>query len=99
MSDVTYKDVWNTLSKIDCSDHVEKKMNLSYLSWAWAWGILMEHYAESQVRFYENKETGVPYVQFPDGTAEVRCRVSVCSCTFLLVATGRAWGVSGRVRT
>lgn len=77
MSDVTYKDVWNTLSKIDCSDHVEKKMNLSYLSWAWAWGILMEHYAESQVRFYENKETGVPYVQYPDGTAEVRCRVSV----------------------
>tara|TARA_R100001510_G_C7656234_1_gene216063 strand:+ start:4718 stop:5392 length:675 start_codon:yes stop_codon:yes gene_type:complete len=77
MSDVTYKDVWNTLSKIDCSEHIEKKMNLSYLSWAWAWGIFVENYPEAQYRFYEDKESGIPYIQFPDGTAEVRCRVSV----------------------
>ena len=36
---LTYKDVWETLSKVDCSEHIEKKMNLSYLSWAWAWGV------------------------------------------------------------
>ena len=39
VKELTYKDVWDTLSKIDCSDHIEKKMNLSYLSWAWAWGM------------------------------------------------------------
>ena len=29
--ELTYKDVLETLSKIDVSDKVEKKMNLSYL--------------------------------------------------------------------
>lgn len=75
--ELTYKDVWDTLSKIDCSDHIEKKMNLSYLSWAWAWGILMENYPDAQVRFYEQKDSGIPYVQMPDGTAEVRCQVKI----------------------
>lgn len=42
------KTVWNTLSAIDCSKHVEKKGNLSYLSWAWAWGILMTNFPESE---------------------------------------------------
>ena len=31
--ELTYKEVWDNLSKIDCSDKIEKKMNLSYLSW------------------------------------------------------------------
>ena len=75
--ELSYKDVWDTLSKIDCSDHIEKKMNLSYLSWAWAWGILMENYPDAQVRFYEQKDSGIPYVQMPDGTAEVRCQVKI----------------------
>ena len=75
--ELTYKDVWNTLSKIDVSDKVEKKMNLSYLSWAWAWGTMMDNYPDAQYNFYENQETGVPYVTLPDGTAEVRCRVTI----------------------
>lgn len=45
---MSYKEIWDTLSKVDVSDHVEKKMNLSYLSWAWAWGVLMEHYPDAQ---------------------------------------------------
>jgi hypothetical protein len=75
--ELTYKDVWETLSKIDVSDKVEKKMNLSYLSWAWAWGTMMDNYPDAQYNFYENQETGVPYVTLPDGTAEVRCRVTI----------------------
>jgi hypothetical protein len=74
--EITYKEVWDNLSKIDCSDKIEKKMNLSYLSWAWAWGVLQEHYPQAQYLFYQG-EGDVPYVQFPDGTAEVRCRVSI----------------------
>jgi hypothetical protein len=79
--ELTYKDVWDTLSKVDCSDHVEKKMNLSYLSWAWAWGILMENYPDAEIRFYEQKDSGIPYVQMPDGTAEVRCQVKIGTLT------------------
>jgi hypothetical protein len=78
--ELTYKDVWDNLSKIDCSDKVEKKMNLSYLSWAWAWGVLMEHYPQASYLFYQG-EDDVPYVKFPDGTAEVRCRVSIDNLT------------------
>ena len=74
--ELTYKEVWDNLSKIDCSDKIEKKMNLSYLSWAWAWGVLQEHYPQAQYLFYQG-EDDVPYVKYPDGTAEVRCRVSI----------------------
>jgi len=73
---LTYKGVWETLSKVDVSDHTEKKMNLTYLSWAWAWGVLMEHYPEAKYSFYED-DNHVPFVTLPDGTCEVRCRVSI----------------------
>lgn len=56
--------VWETLSKIDVSDKIEKKGNLSYLSWAWAWGKLKEHYPESHYTFRDT-------VFLPDGTVEV----------------------------
>ena len=73
---LSYKDIWETLSKIDVSEHTEKKMNLTYLSWAWAWGVLMEHYPEAIYSFYED-ENHVPFVSMPDGTCEVRCKVFI----------------------
>ena len=73
---LSYKDIWETLSKINVSEHTEKKMNLTYLSWAWAWGVLMEHYPEATYRFYED-ENHVPFVSMPDGTCEVRCKVVI----------------------
>lgn len=39
--------VWQTLSAINCNGQVEKKGNLSYLSWTWAWASLMEHFPAS----------------------------------------------------
>ncbi|PAU99508.1 hypothetical protein CBG25_19950 [Arsenophonus sp. ENCA] len=39
--------VWGTLSAINVNEKIEKKNGLSYLSWAWAWGVLMAHYPES----------------------------------------------------
>lgn len=64
------REVWETLSAINVNDKTEKKQNLTYLSWAWAWGILMENYPESTYHF-ENVAT------FPDGTAEVWVNVVV----------------------
>jgi hypothetical protein len=57
---MTEKSVWETLSALDVSAHIEKKGSLSYLSWAWAWGELMAIYPESNYEFdepyfYENK--------------------------------------------
>jgi len=62
------KEVWQTLSAIDVSNHIEKKGKLSYLSWAWAYGIMMEHYPDIHYTFEEDKcnETG---------TVEIRCNV------------------------
>ena len=51
------KNTWKTLSRIDCNDKVEKKDSLTYLSWAWAWGIVKENYPDAsyQVKEYDGK--------------------------------------------
>ena len=72
----TYKSVWDKLSKIDLSSQTEKKMNLTYLSWAWAWGVLMDNYPEATYDFYQ-ADDGTPFCKYPNGTAEVRCRVKI----------------------
>jgi len=45
------KQVWENLSAINVNDHTNKKGKLTYLSWAWAWGALMEEYPESSYQF------------------------------------------------
>ncbi len=52
----TYKEVWEELSNVDVSEHIEIiKTNSSfqpkYLSWAWAWGVMMQHYPEFRYEF------------------------------------------------
>ena len=70
------KKVWSNLSNIDCSDHIEKKGNLSYLSWAWAWQTLMLQYPSATFAF-ERTEDGSEFWPLPDGTGEVRCILQV----------------------
>jgi hypothetical protein len=65
-----HKTVWQTLSAIDCSKNIEKKGNLSYLSWAWAWAALMEHFPASSYAVLE------PTVH-SDGTYTVNISVTV----------------------
>jgi hypothetical protein len=48
--------VFKTLKGIDCNAHTEKKNGLTYLSWAWAWSILKEHYPDAIYTIYENAE-------------------------------------------
>jgi len=79
-----YREVWDKLSKIDCTEKAEKKMGLTYLSWAWAWGILMEHYPDSQFEvvyfthlFTPDDGKKYPYEVHPDGTATVWIKVCV----------------------
>lgn len=48
------KSVFEVLNAIDCNEHVEKKNDLSYLSWAWAWQIVKKNYPDSFYTIYEN---------------------------------------------
>ena len=64
------QEVWKTLSAVNVNDKVEKKNRFTYLSWVWAWQILMEHYPESSFEMHPEKF-------FPDGTAEVGVTVTV----------------------
>lgn len=68
-----YAAIWKTLSKIDVSKHVEKKNGLSYLSWAWAWGVLMEHYPQAEYSF------SIPETH-SDGTVTVHCDIMIGNC-------------------
>ena len=63
-------EVWTTLAAIDCSDKISKKMNLSYLSWAWAWAQLMGKYPESEYDFLE------PVID-ESGSVEIWCAVTI----------------------
>lgn len=42
------------LSAIDCTEHIEKKNGLTYLSWAWAWQIAKKNFPEATYTIYEN---------------------------------------------
>lgn len=61
--------VFNTLNPINVNDRVEKKKNgqveLSYLSWAWAWGEVKKRYPDAVYTIYKD-EQGRPYVEDPD---------------------------------
>ena len=56
--------VWETLSAIDVSKHVEKKNGFTYLSWAWAWTVLKQHYPSAQYVKHNYSVNGltVPYL-------------------------------------
>jgi len=70
MEEVTFAEVWQELSQTDVSEKIEKKGNLNFLSWAWSWGVLMEHYPHAEYSFQD------PDIM-PDGSVMVFCTVSI----------------------
>lgn len=46
--------VYATLNSINVNDYVEKKNDLTYLSWAWAWAKVKEKYPDAIYTIYEN---------------------------------------------
>lgn len=63
------KKVWDTLSAVDVSGFVERKQNLSYLSWAHAYSMLCQHFPANSYEFYET--------WLPDNTVMVECRLTI----------------------
>lgn len=70
------KTVWETLSKIDVNDKTEKKNGLTYLSWAWAWGVLKDHYPEATFEKHV-QPNGLHYLRDESGYAFVQVSVIV----------------------
>lgn len=69
----TYKDIWENLSRVDVSSQAKKKNGLTYLSWAWAWGVLMEHYPDAQYHFADEQ-----YEE--QGSCMVYCTITIGQC-------------------
>jgi hypothetical protein len=90
----TYKEVWDRLSNIDVSEHIEviktkSSFQPKYLSWAWAWGVMMKEYPEFRYEFTQ--------WEYPDGVmkdvlvhedksvmVEVTCRIGSLQRTMWL---------------
>ena len=70
VSKVSYEAIWSTLSNVDVTPYVEKKMGLSYLSWAHAWRLLMDNYPSASYEF-----AAVEY--YTDESAMVFCTVII----------------------
>jgi len=78
--DPTAKEIWDTLSRINVNEHTEEKGGLTYLSWAWAWTMMMDHYPDLVVKWHGmTDESGVTRdtTTYPGGTASVSCNVTI----------------------
>ena len=74
------KDIWETLSKINVNEYLQKKGDFDYLPWADAWAIMMEHYPEASFQNHYN-ENGYPCFYDPQGRGMVRVSVTICGLT------------------
>ena len=79
MATTAKKTVYEVLSAIDVSQHIEVKdtgrVKLKYLSWAWAWSIVKKYYPQATFTIYEDA-SGKFY--FNDGrTAWVKTGVTI----------------------
>ena len=70
------KSVWETLSRIDVNEHTEDKGGLTYLSWAWAWGICKDHYPDATFIKHTN-EQDFPCFKDDNGFAFVKVTVTI----------------------
>lgn len=65
---------WDLLSTINVNDKTETKGTgkyaLTYLSWAWAWGVLMEHFPESVYEIHQDRI-------LPDGSVMVSVTLTI----------------------
>lgn len=53
------KTVFDTLSAINCNEHIEDRDGLKYLSWTWAWSIVKKLYPDASFVEIENVN-GIP---------------------------------------
>ena len=72
-----FREIWDTLSKVDVSEFKETKMNLDYLSWSRAWFLLCEKYPEAEYEF-------MPSIKMDDNTMEVCTSIRIGECVRMM---------------
>jgi len=68
------KNIWETLSPVDCNEHKKKKGKFDYLPWNFAWATLMEHYPEAEFRELPDQIHG-------DGSVTVHTEMTIDGIT------------------
>jgi len=63
------------LLKINVNDHTEKKGNLTYLSWAWAWAEVLK--IDPAARWTAHEWDGLPLMYLKNGSAMVKVSVEI----------------------
>jgi hypothetical protein len=63
------------LLKINVNAHTERKNNLTYLSWAWAWAEVLK--VDAQATWEAVEFDGLPVRFLPDGSAMVKVIVTI----------------------
>ena len=58
--------MFDALSSIDLSNLVEKRENLTYLSWANCFSVLKQVYPDATYRVVKNSKNGLPYFEDPE---------------------------------
>ena len=71
------------LLKINVNDHTERKGNLTYLSWAWAWAEVLK--IDPAASWVAHEWADRPAMFLPDGSAMVKVSVTVKGDTKLCV--------------
>lgn len=75
--------IWNILSNVNVTPYVEKKNDLSYISWANAWFIMMQHFPGMRVNFLDFQPipggTGMVHTEVQIGSVYRRCFLPVMS--------------------
>jgi len=71
----TKKSVFQILNNINVNDRTEKKGQLTYLSWSWAWQEVKKIYPDATYSYYRNPETNLPF-SFKEGFGAF-CHTSV----------------------
>lgn len=67
--------MWDALSNLDMSDKVEKRNDLTYLSWANAISEFRKAYPSAEYHIVKNPNTGLPY--FVDPSIGIICFVEI----------------------
>lgn len=71
--------VFEVLNKVNVNDKTEKKGNLTYLSWAWAWGEVKKAFPDANFTIYERETQYGPVNYFTDGrTCWVKTGLTIC---------------------
>jgi len=63
------------LLKINVNDHTERKGNLTYLSWAWAWAEVLK--IDPAARYTVHEWADMPVCYLRNGTAMVKVSVEI----------------------